>query len=231
MKRLLLLLFIAALLGAASLLYSAPWPGNGPPVGGFSPLSSNFITGAKSMWFGPEAINRAGEVKNNTVVDKESTAPFTGKITSIKIYTTGGDIESVEFACFVDEGSNVFATDASGKTVQDSGAVTLSAGLNTLAAGTDFNEFDCKKGEYPGVYIPNDADGGMDVATSGGSGYNYVSQDEVPSAGETMVPAAGYTASLQFYIETGTATAQANYLLTEAGEYLTDEDGNKLTWE
>ena len=186
--------------------------------------------GAVETWFGSTVEDRDGELKNNTIIAFEDAAPFDGQVTSIKIWTTatGADeIENVEFACFADEGAT-YATDAAGKATQGSGAVTLGAGLNTLTAGVYFNAFDCLEGEYIGVYIPNDADGGLEIDSSGGSGLRYVSEDQIPSEGTPAGPLAGYTGSIQFYLETG---ATAAYLLIETGAYLTTESGVKIILE
>jgi len=184
-------------------------------------------------WFGAAVEDRAstfGDAFDQTAIGLEEVAPIDGRITKIRIYTPD-TVTGAKFGCFKDEGGSVYATDGAGKNTQHSGEINLASGYNELTAGVDFEEFDCLKNEYPGVFLPDT--GGIDASTTGGAGIAYVSQDEVPSEGETfgVFGSNTHVMSLQFYVESGSTGAGLDALLLENGDYLLTEAGDKLLLE
>jgi hypothetical protein len=159
--------------------------------------------GNSPEWFGPTAEDRAAGTGGNTYIDLSDTCPFTGSITSVKIFANNS-VSDVEFACFEDEGSNNYQTDGSGKSTQSSGTVSLVAGLNTFTGGgEDFTTFDCNEGEYAGVYIPAAGPGQVEYDSTGGTGLMYYSGDAVPTNTTTFTSEGTTTwiISLEFYVE------------------------------
>jgi hypothetical protein len=127
------------------------------------------VVPAAGEWFGSYDTDYASNVTTNyTAMDTTETAPSTGQITQIKVYTTDA-ITGAKFDCYYVDSSNRGGRGGTG-------AINLSSGENTLNAPGDFTAFSCTAGDFPGIYVPA---GGGRIAreASGGSGVYYKSGD------------------------------------------------------
>ena len=166
-------------------------------------------------WVGNAATDRAAaHTTTYTYVDVNDSVTSTGNVRKIEVYTTGA-ITDAEFACF--SGTSTVTTSGV------SGAISLSSGLNTLNAPTDFTAFTCNAGEYPGVHVPSGSYS-VDRVDTGGSGVYYKSGDHIPASSE-----AGFSnssrentiTSLRFEVSTDVAISHRNGVALDAISYVT----------
>ena len=136
---------------------------------------------------GPSAESRGGALSDFTMVNKENSANATGTLDHLEVYISfadGGDI--VDFASFIDEGSNVLSTNG---VIQ---GLTVTSGLNIYDAPGHFVAFAISTGEYLGTY----SDATVDRDTSGGSGMWYTaSVDSIPASSVTFSSIDNWTIS------------------------------------
>lgn len=144
-------------------------------------------------WFGSTAQSRANAGVDGFTIISGTISPYTGNVTSIKIYVDGA-VTGAQFASFIDETNDTFSTNGT------TSGVNLVSGLNTLVAPTDFTAFAITNVQYAGVYIPSGG-GSIVYDDTGGDGWWYVAGDSIPASSVEFGTAASIAISLEFYVQ------------------------------
>ena len=163
-------------------------------------LLSVIVYAALPAWLGcgAEPANKSTTTQANysnlhTVACEES-----GEVTQIQAYlNTAGS--GVQFAVLSKDGNN-FTDD------HYTSALATSTGLNTWNAPGDFTALPIEVGEYIGFHIEDN--GLVDKATSGGTGYYYLSGDGIGDGdadGFTLSGNSSHDMQFRFYIESAGA--------------------------
>lgn len=148
---------------------------------------------------GSAAIDRGASTSASyTFCGKNNAANGTGTIDHCDCYISDGAPGTVDFASFVDEGSNVLSTNGS------SGAIAIADGLNEFDAPGDFSAFNINSGEYIGGYGYSCS---FDYDGSGGGGQWWTSGDRVPCSSYSFSFAADDILSIY-----GTGTTVAGWV-------------------
>ena len=129
---------------------------------------------------GPGASDRGNDNwAPSTIIDSVNPANATGTIDTCQVYAAN-DMSGIEYAAFIDEGSDVFSTNG------DTNGSNLggNAGLIThTAAGDDFTAFAIATGEYLGIYYSG---GSLDRDTSGGNSWKKDDNDYIPCSSQSL---------------------------------------------
>jgi len=118
-----------------------------------------------------------------TYVAMGNPANATGTIDTVSVWANT-NMGGIEYASFVDEGSNVLSTNG------DTNGSNLTATAGECTEHTSpghFSAFNINSGEYIGVYW---ASGALDRGT-GGSGIWWITGDNIPASSVTFAPGVG----------------------------------------
>lgn len=137
---------------------------------------------------GPGATNRATNVQGFSLVSQENPANLSGVIDHIDLWLAGYSSGTVDFAAFVDNGSNSLTTNGT------AAGLTPASGDNDFDAPGDFTAFDIGAGEYLGVFI--DANKQIEADTSGGGNVWYKALDQIPCTGVTFAVLTSWAISI-----------------------------------